>query len=193
MNQLNFKILGLIVLLCTFQVSAQNKTSSEKYGNTLNVGLGLGYYGYAPYSMPVLHFDYEFDVAKSFTLAPFISYYSFHSQYYWGNKNTPYRYYNYRQTVVPVGVKGTYYLDNLLKLNSKWDIYAAGSLGVAIIKSRWDNGYDGNRTFYRNSSSGTTPLFLDVHLGAEYRINSKAGIFLDLSTGVSTIGLAVHF
>jgi hypothetical protein len=35
-------------------------------------------------------------------------------------------------------------------------------------------------------------LFLDLHLGAEYHLNNRVGLFLDLSTGVSTIGLAIH-
>ncbi len=182
----------LLIMLCSISLSAQNK-SSEKYGNTLNLGLGLGYYSYAGYSMPVLHADFEFDVARNFTLAPSISYYAYHSNYYWGNKNYPYRYYNYTQTVIPIGVKGTYYLDNALKLNSKWDLYLAGSLGVAIVRSTWDDGYYGDRNIYRNSYRSTTPIYLDIHAGAEYHISQKAGIFLDLSTGVSTIGLAVHF
>ncbi len=188
MNKKIITVSFALLMLISIKLNAQ-----EKYGKTLNLGIGLGYYGYAGYSMPVLHADYEFDVAKNFTLAPSISYYSYHSNYYWGNKNYPYRYYAYRQTVIPIGLKGTYYLDNLLKLNSKWDIYVAGSIGVAIIKSNWDDGYYGDRNLYRNSYRGTTPLYLDLHLGAEYHISNKAGIFLDLSTGVSTLGLAVHF
>jgi len=53
--------------------------SSEKFGHTLNIGLGIGgyagYYGYVGQSIPVLHLDYEFDVLRNFTLAPFINYY----------------------------------------------------------------------------------------------------------------------
>lgn len=35
-------------------------------------------------------------------------------------------------------------------------------------------------------------LYLDGHIGAEYHISQKIGIFLDLSSGVSTFGLAIH-
>jgi len=42
--------------------------------------------------------------------------------------------------------------------------------------------------YYRDAS----PLFLDLHIGTEYHFNSKLGIFFDLSTGVSTVGLAIH-
>ncbi len=166
--------------------------AQEKYGNTLNLGLGIGgrygYYGYASRSLPVLHLNYEFDVAKNFTLAPFISFSSFTNDYYWGNNNNPYRNYTYRETIIPIGLKGSYYFDDLLKANKKWDFYLAGSLGFAIINQSWDNGFNGDKNYYR----GGSPLFLDLHIGTEYHFNSKLGAFLDLSSGVSTIGLAIH-
>ena len=63
--------------------SAAQKGSTEKFGQTFNLGLGVGYYHYTNHSMPVLHFNYEFDVAKDFTLAPFITIYSYSHSYYW--------------------------------------------------------------------------------------------------------------
>ncbi len=159
----------------------------ERYGNTLNLGLGLGYYSYAGQSMPVFHINYEFDVARSFTLAPFISFYSYRNDYYAGNPHNNNVYY-YRQTVIPIGLKGTYYLDDLFKANSKWDFYLAGSLGFAIVNSHWDDGYVGNN----DEIHGAGPLFLDIHLGTEYHFNNRIGAFLDLSSGVSTIGLSIH-
>lgn len=172
----------------TAQEKTNENTSSEKYGNTLNVGLGIGYYGYVGHAMPVLSANYEFDVAKNFTLAPFIAVYTYQNSYYWGNKNYPYRNYYYRSTVIPIGVKGTYYFDQLLKANDKWDFYLAGSLGLAIRKTTWESDYYGE-TYVRHGSSG---LYLDGHIGAEYHINQKLGLFLDLSTGMSTAGLAIH-
>jgi hypothetical protein len=181
------------ILVSTKSIKAQNSTSHEGFGNTLNLGLGIGYYGYIGSNVPVIHVDYEFDVVKDFTLAPSISYFSYRNTYYWGNKNYPYRLYNYRQTVIPIGVKGTFYFDDLVNANSNWDFYAAGTIGVAIIKSSWDDGYYGDKYIYRNSRQSSTPLFLDVHAGVEYHLSNKAGLFLDLSTGISTLGLALHF
>jgi hypothetical protein len=174
-------------------ISAQvTNPSYEKYGHTFNVGLGVGgyygYYGYIHRSIPVLHFDYEFDVAKNFTLAPFLNFYSYSNSYYWGNANFPGRSYIYRETVVPIGVKGQYYLDGLLNAGPKWDFYAGASLGFAFARTYWDNSYYGDRTVYANAS----PLFLDIHIGTEYHINQRVGAFFDLSSGVSTIGLAFH-
>ena len=154
---------------------AQRKIAGEKYGNTLNLGLGIGYYGFIDHSTPVVHLNYKFSVAKDFTLAPFVTFYS-------------YRRNDYRQTVVPIGVKGTYYFDQLLKADKKWDFYLAGSLGATIVNTRWDDG--NTRTL--NNNEGPNSLYLDLHIGSEYHFNNKIGAFLDLSTGVSTIGLSFH-
>ena len=96
--------------------------------------------------------------------------------------------YSYRQTVVLIGVKGTYYFDELLKARSKWDFYLAASLGFKIRKTTWDSEYHGNTT----TTDEISPLYMDFHIGSEYHLNDKTGLFLDLSTGVSTFGLAVH-
>jgi len=164
----------------------------EKYGNTLNIGLGIGgfsgYYGMVGHTMPVFQVNYELNVAKSFTLAPFVSFYTYSNRYYWGNNNHPYQYYNYRETVIPIGVKGTYYFDQLLRANPRWDFYLAGSLGFALVNSSWDHGYAGDKNYYHNAN----PLFLDIHIGSEYHINKKVGVFLDLSSSVSSIGIAIH-
>lgn len=184
-------ILVLTTITCfAFYGNSQEIASAEKYGKTLNLGLGIGYYGYVGHSMPVVHADFEFDVARNFTLAPFVSFYTYKNYYYWGsNSHYPYRNYYYHQTVIPIGLKATYYFDQLLKAGPKWDFYLAGSVGFAYRKTTWESGYYGTTTV----NEGTGPLYLDLHIGSEYHLNNKAGLFLDLSTGVSTIGLAVHF
>lgn len=184
----------LFIAAISFNISAQEVTNTEKYGKTLNLGLGIGgyagYYGYVGRSLPVFHINYEIGAAKNFTLAPFVSFLSYSNKYYWGdnNRNYPYKYYYYRETVIPIGVKGTYYFDELLNANSKWDFYLAGSIGYSIVNSSWDNDYYGDRNYYRNAGS----LFLDIHIGAEYHLSNRFGLFLDLSSGVSTIGIAIH-
>lgn len=155
---------------------AQEQNYSERYGRTLNLGIGIGgysgYYGYIGHALPVFHLDYELDVARNFTIAPFLTFYTYRDNYY-------------RETVIPVGIKGSYYFDNLLNANSNWDFYLAGSLGFSLINRTWDLGHDGDLHAGKN-------LFLDLHVGAEYHLNSRLGLFLDLSTGVSTVGLAIH-
>lgn len=189
-----FLISIVSLMAITTNSNAQDKSTAEKYGKTLNLGVGVGYYGYVGHALPVGMLNYEFDVVKNFTLAPFIGIYSYQNQYYWGNPNSPkwdpsYRYYSYRETNIPMGVKGTYYFDQLFKANQKWDFYASGSIGFVFRSIVWENGYYGDKRAYQ----GASPLYLNAHIGAEYHLNQKAGLFLDLSTGVSSFGLAVHF
>ncbi|NVO18880.1 MAG: hypothetical protein HXX13_04220 [Bacteroidetes bacterium] len=184
MKKTFFTIL-LALLFCGAIVSAQKTGYSEKHGNTFNLGIGIGgyggYYNYVGHSVPVVDINYEFDVARNFTLAPFISFSSYRNGYYW-NDNT----YYFHESIIPIGVKGSYYFDQIFQAGPKWDFYLAGSLGFAIIRTSWDNGYNGDRGYYQAGS----PFFFDFHAGAEYHFNHHVGGFLDLSTGVSTIGLS---
>lgn len=175
----------IVLILGSIMVQAKHNSNSEHYGNTLNIGLGIGYYSYIHNVLPIAIINYEFDVAPSFTLAPFVGFYSYRNNKF-GNNNSP-NGYTYRETVAPIGVKGFYYFDNLLHANPNWDFYAAGSLAFIVRRVTWDANYYGTHNVYRNVS----PIYLDLHVGAEYHFTNRAGLFLDISTGVSTIGLAL--
>lgn len=173
-------ILSLVLLTLGTSLSAQrNSYNNNEYGHTLNLGLGIGgysgYYGYIGHTLPVFNINYEFGVGRNFTLAPFLTLYSYSEP-------------NYSELVTPIGVKGTLYLDQLLHAGPSWDFYVAGSLGISLVTTSWDVNYPGDRSYYREVS----PLYLDLHLGTEYHISRNIGIFLDLSTGVSTVGIAIH-
>ena len=192
MKKIIFTSILFLTILGT-NLLAQEKPEREKFGNTLNVGAGIGYYGYVGHALPAIMLNYEIDIARNVTIAPFVGVYSYRNYYYWGNPgksygDPSYRQYSYRTTAIPVGVKGTYYFDQLFHANPKWDFYAAGSLGFVFRNTVWENGYYGDRNVYQSAS----PLYLDAHIGAEYHMNQKAGIFLDLSTGVSLFGFAFH-
>jgi hypothetical protein len=176
---------AILLLSAINGYSQVNRPSSgEYYGNTLNLGLGLPYvhdWGRVPYFTA----NYEFNVSKNITIAPFIGYLSFRSEtgYPWNGN-----YFHYRQTVVPIGAKGTFYFDRLLRLSSRWDIYAALSAGYIYSHEVWDAGFYGNKEVAASISN----LYLDLHIGAEYHINRRTGLFLDLSRNVSTFGVALH-
>jgi len=127
-------------------------------------------------------------VAKNLTIAPFVGFYAYREHYHWGNPNNPNNNYWYRQTVIPVGAKGSYYFDQILDAGSDWDFYLGASIGFAFVHNTWSGNYVGDRSI----TGGASPLYLDAHAGAEYHINSKIGLFLDLLSGVSTIGIAIH-
>src|SRR5665647_2585092 len=108
MKKTAFALLFLLTLLGTNLSAQQHIRYSEEHGNTLNLGLGLGYsnyYGYYGHSLPVFNINYEFGVANNFTLAPFATFVSYHDY------DGPY---GYRETIIPLGVKGTYYFDDEL-------------------------------------------------------------------------------
>ncbi|MBL7932254.1 MAG: hypothetical protein JNL60_10140, partial [Bacteroidia bacterium] len=71
---------------------------------------------------------------------------------------------------------------------SDWDFYASGSLGYIFRKRTWEAGYTGRKDI----EPGTGPMFLDLHLGAEYHLTKVLGLQLDVSTGMTTLGLAFH-
>lgn len=177
----------LVIAVSSFTLSAQKTTPhTYKNGGTINMGVGGGgYHGYSGYigrTLPVVHFDYEIGITKSLTLAPFINLYNMSKSTYWGSQEDPFRYH------APVGVKGTYYLNKFLHATSKWDFYVGGSLGGSIEMKKVVEGEHEISKTYNNGR----PLFFDTHMGAEYHINKALGVFLDLSSGVSTIGIAIR-
>ena len=175
-------------------------SAQEKYGKAINIGIGGAYSGYIGHVSPVVMLNYEIDVVKSFTLAPFVGFFTYRNNYYWNgpgpgrgpgpkHPNNPHYYnrYSYRQTVIPFGVKGTYYFDDLLNANDKWDFYAAASLGFAVRTTTWDDDYYRDEYYARGSS-----VYADLHIGTEYHVNSKVGLFADASLGMLLVGLAIH-
>lgn len=183
------------MLLLLLSIVSIHSYAQEKYGTTINLAVGIGgysgYYSHIGGYAPVVHLDVEFDVARNFTLAPFINFYSYSYRYH---LNNPSRDYVYRVRIIPVGVKGVYYLDELLNAGAKWDFYVGGSLGVVFATSSWDdpyyfnNGYPYNTYYYNRGAQ----VYTDLHLGAEYHLSSKLGLYLDLSNGLSTVGIAIH-
>lgn len=176
-------IILTVLLLLSFE---DNLRAQEKYGNTLNMGLGIGYYGYVQENRPpVIHANFEIDVVNNFTLAPFITYFTYRRYQTIAFKKD----YYYSETVIPMGVKGTYYFDNYLVAGPNWDFYLAGSLGFVYSQVQWSNTYFGDRSTY----SGASRLYLDLHIGTEYHLSEKLGLNLDFSSGVSTVGIGIHF
>lgn len=187
-----------IAAITSTNVFAQTTKTTEKtpkaksFGNALNLGFGAGYYYYArdynDPTTPAFHLNFEFNIAKNFTLAPFVGFYRLTASNRWGDNNNPEASYIYKETVIPMGLKGSYYLNDIIKASPKWDFYIAGSLGYRIVEQNWDDGYGGDKNHFQ----GPNPLYYDVHLGTEYHINKRVGAFLDVSSGVSTVGIAFH-
>lgn len=169
--------LVFFVLFFSNQLIAQQNAVSEKYGKTFNIGIGsgIGNYGYAFYKTPAVHLDYEIDIIPTLTVAPFVLLYQFRNN-------------AYHERVIPVGLKATCYFDQILKAHTHWDFYLAGSLGYAIRETVWESGFAPDP----NTHYGPGALYLVLSIGSEYHITKKLGAFIDLSNGISTIGLSIH-
>ena len=154
----------LLISTAVFLSPSTTVTAQELHGSTLNLGVGIG-----GRQVSVFHIDYEFDVAPAITVAPFISFYDY-------------------SNFIPIGVKGSLYFDDMIGANSDWDLYLAGSLGLGIVSNEWDTDYYRDRYNYR----GPNAVFLNIHVGGEYHFNPRFGMFLDLSGGATTIGIALH-
>ncbi len=177
----------LLVSAVAFGSQAQSrKSSSSKPGNMLNLGVGVGFRGGLS-GVPVMA-SYEIGVAPSFVLAPFVGFGTYrvrHGDYWVGN--TYFEGHYHRRFYVPLGVRGQYYFDDLLGLNDKFDVYGGGALGLTIWGgSDLDHDYDND--YY--DDGGISWLYLNAMIGARYHFNNKLSAYVDLSTGISTIGLS---
>jgi len=177
-------LLSALVLICLCAKGVAQ--TSESYGKTLNVGVGVGYYGLGGHSAPAFTVNYEFDIHKNMTIAPFIGLYTYSDYVYWGDPYYPYRSYSYRETVIPIGAKFAYYFDDVLHASPRWDFYAAVSAGFAFRMVSWASDYSGDKTLSNDASVFT----LNLHIGARYYLNKRTALFMDLSTGVSTVGVS---
>jgi hypothetical protein len=149
-------------------------TSSSEYGNTLNIGVGFGYFN----GIPVI-VNYEFDIADQITLAPFVGFAS-------GSYGIYGTYSSFQ-----FGAKGSYYFDELLNAGAPWDFWAGLSLGYVSVtyqdKSSWGPGI--------KSSKFGSGLLLGLQIGAEYHISNKVGAFLELGAGYApgVLGVSIKF
>jgi hypothetical protein len=182
------KKLILLIAICLSSFCSR-VIAQDGFGNTLNLGVGVGYPGYVGHAVPAFNLSYEFGLPHNFTLAPFVGIYSYQNNMYWGDAYTPYRNYSYTETVVPVGGKLAYYFNQLFQAGPRWDFYGALSLGFSFRTVVWENGYYGDRTLTNDAS----PMYVNLHAGARYYMTDRAGLFLDLSTGTTTFGLSLNF
>lgn len=152
--------LSLAILLSPTQTA----TAQELHGSALNLGVGIGARQAAVY-----HINFEFDVVPSVTIAPSASFYGY-------------------TKFVPIGLKASYYFDQVLNLLPEWDLYVAGTAAMGIVSDDWNN--QTYRDMYR--FRGANNLFFDVHIGTEYQVTPRAGMFIDLASNAATIGIVLR-
>jgi hypothetical protein len=150
----------------------------ENGKNYLNVGIGVGsFYRGLPFG-----FSYERGITDQISVGGFFDYAS-----------SSYSYFGYRTrvTFLYFGVRGSYHLNELLKVDNKqWDLYAGAALGYTGATVRYD---DANLNSVADPY-GSGVLF-GIHAGARYMFTDNLGGFAELGYGVALLklGLAVKF
>lgn len=145
----------------------------------LNVGVGLaGYYGGG---LP-LGASFEYGITPEISVGAQIDFYTWSYNYGFGLGK-------YRYTFIPVAVRGSYHVNELLNLNNdKVDLYGGVQLGY-YISSYSGDGFAGTGF---NNAYGNQVLF-GIHLGGKYYFKPNLGAFAEVGYGVSAVKLGVAF
>lgn len=165
------------------QVRYSSATGFSRGDKLLNVGVGLSSYYYGnPIGLSFesgINEDISVGGQFDYNSGNYDGYYS--SSYRWGYS----AYY--------LGVRGSYHVNRLLRINSKnIDLYAG--IGLGYQRFRWDD--DSYGYGYGYSYNYRSGLFFNYFIGGKYYFTDKIGGFLELGyTGLSSarVGLAVKF
>ncbi|MPR34369.1 hypothetical protein [Salmonirosea aquatica] len=170
-----FSSLFIVTLLACSTANAQYAQGDK----LLNLGIGLnGYYGGG---LPI-GASFEYGVTDQISVGAQIDYYTW---------NYGYVGYKWRYTFMPIALRGSYHVNELLNLNNdQIDLYGGVQLGYYISSFKDDTGYIGNY----NNAYGNQVLF-GIHLGGKYYFKPNLGAFAEVGYGVSAVklGLALKF
>ena len=158
-------------------VGTQSFAQYQKGDKLLNAGIGLSsYYGGG---LPI-GASFEVGITDEISVGAQIDFYT------WGYNFGGYK---WRYTFVPVAVRGSYHVNELLNLNNeKLDLYGGLALGYYISSFKDNSGYSG----LYNNAYGNQVLF-GVHLGGRYYFKPNLGAFAEVGYGVSALKLGVTF
>ncbi|WP_139263135.1 hypothetical protein [Flammeovirga pacifica] len=165
----------LMLAISTFSFAQENKKSGGGGASYLGPGnLNVGLSTYWSYSSSLgVQLDYEFNLARDFTVGPSLSYAGYSDSWY-----------NY--SVFGLGARFRWYADRVLNItHPKWDVFANGDIGFSI----WSHKYTGPGTDPKSQSS-TSPLWIGLGIGGKFHFNDKIGLQLIIGSGAQ-IGL--HF
>ncbi|WP_421829373.1 hypothetical protein [Larkinella sp.] len=171
------KLLSSLLVMSLLLVGTQSFAQYQKGDKLLNAGIGLSsYYGGG---LPI-GASFEVGITDEISVGAQLDFYT------WGYNFGGYK---WRYTFVPVAVRGSYHVNELLNLNNdKLDLYGGLALGYYISSFKDNSGYSG---FYDNAY-GNQVLF-GIHLGGRYYFKPNLGAFAEVGYGVSALKLGVAF
>ncbi|KAA9354811.1 MULTISPECIES: hypothetical protein [Larkinella] len=168
------KLLSSLLVMSLLLVGTQSFAQYQKGDKLLNAGIGLGaYYGGG---IP-LGASFEVGVTDEISVGAQVDFYTWSYSSYW------------RYTFVPIGVRGSYHVNELLNLgNDKLDLYAGVGIGYRISSYKYDG--PGGSIYSDSYGSGA---FFNLHLGGRYYFKPNIGAFAEVGYGVAPLKLGVAF
>ncbi|MBN8688139.1 MAG: hypothetical protein J0M10_14025 [Chitinophagales bacterium] len=172
-----FNLVLCFSLLSLVSLHAQ-ETGFTKNDNLLNLGVGINSY----YSGGIpLSISFERGISDNISAGVVADYLS--DKYNYGNGSS------YKFTALYLGARGSYHVNELLKINNnKIDVYAGLALGYRNFS--WKNSYSGS-SLSDNYGNG---LFFGAFAGGKYYFSPAVGAFTELGATGSTncrVGIAV--
>jgi len=168
-RQLNQKLLFSLVLL-TSCLSGFAQKSFSKGDKLLNIGVGINSYysGGIPFGA-----SFESGITNEISAGANVDYLS--NKYNYGSG------YSYKFTALYIGVRASYHVNELLKLDmKKIDLYGGATLGYRRFS--WSDDY----TYGGLSGSYGSGIYLGAYVGGKYYFAEKIGVFAELGAIGST-------
>ncbi|GAB3899640.1 hypothetical protein [Spirosoma agri] len=170
MKKIHFSVLFVIALLVGTQSFAQ--MAIDKGTKFVNLGIGVGGYGYFNGSGLGLNAGLDVGVTKNITVGGVLGYRSYGS-----GVNS-----------FDAGVRGSYHFNELLQLaTDKADLYAG--IGVSFYRLSYGDYYANIPGF----SNSYTTAYVPIHIGGRYFFSENVGGFAELGSSLATLKLGVTF
>lgn len=148
-----------ILFIIAFAMITTFSFGQARNNTNLNVGVGFSSWG-----VPV-YIGADFGVGNDFSLGLEFSYRNYREN--WSNN-----YYN--RSIMGFSGNANYHFNRILKIPSKWDVYAGLNLGFYVWSA--NNHHD----YYGNNASG---IGLGGQIGARYFITNRLGLNLEFGGG----------
>ncbi|CAG1021088.1 hypothetical protein MTYM_00743 [Methylococcales bacterium] len=154
------KKLFIVLLLISTPVFAQYALKNGAM--QLNAGIGFSSWGLPVYA------GLDFGVHKDISVGAEVSYRSYGED--WGNSK-------FNHTIIGISGNANYHFNNILQVDTKWDLYAGLNIGFYNWSS--PGGYGG---------SGNSGLGIGAQVGGRYYFSNNLGLNLEFGGGNSFSG-----
>lgn len=170
MKKFNFLFLLAFGLLVGTQSFAQ--LAIDKGTKFVNLGIGIGGYGYFNGSGLGLNAAFDVGIMKNITVGGVVGYRSYGS-----GVNS-----------FDIGARGSYHFNELLSLSTdKADLYAG--IGLSFYRLSYGN------TYLRSVGISDTysTVYVPIHVGGRYFFTDAIGGFAELGSSLATLKLGLTF